>query len=84
MSRWAVGLLAAIGTTMSVLAGLIHGHLEPLVTACAGLSSGLAAYLALPPSKKKCLTTYRVNVSGRYISGAEPLKAGAPSGVAWL
>ena len=54
MSRWVVGLLAAVGTAMSVLAGLIHGHLEPVVTALAGISSGLAASLALP-AKKKCL-----------------------------
>jgi hypothetical protein len=39
-------LLAAVGSTMAVLADLIHGHLEPFVTADAGIPSGLAAYLA--------------------------------------
>ena len=52
MSWTLVGLLAAVGVITSVLAGLIHGHLEPLLTAAAGAGSGLAAYLALPPSKK--------------------------------
>jgi hypothetical protein len=52
MSRTMVGLLAAVGAVMSVLAGLIHSHLEPLVMAAAGGASGLAAYLALPPTKK--------------------------------
>jgi hypothetical protein len=43
MPRTVVGLLAAVGTTMSVVAGLAHGHLEPFMTASAGLASGLAA-----------------------------------------
>ena len=51
MSRSMVGLLAAVGTTMSVLAGLVHGRLDALAVAGAGAASGLAAYLALPPSK---------------------------------
>lgn len=33
MSRTLVGLLAAVGVITSVLAGLIRGHLEPLLTA---------------------------------------------------
>lgn len=52
MPRSMVGLLAAVGTTMSIFAGLVHGHLEPLVVAGAGISSALAAYLALPSPKK--------------------------------
>jgi hypothetical protein len=52
MSRSLVGLLAAVGTTMSVLAGLIHCCLEPLAMAAAALAAGLAAYLAIPPIKK--------------------------------
>jgi hypothetical protein len=52
MPRSVVGLLAAVGATMSVLAGLIHGYPEPFVVASAGIASGFAAYLALPPKKK--------------------------------
>jgi hypothetical protein len=66
MSRRMVGLLTAVGATMSVLAGLIHGHLQPFVTVCAGLASGLAAYLALPPSKKR-LRLCRVSTMVDYL-----------------
>jgi hypothetical protein len=52
MSRNVVGLLAAVATTTSVLAGMVHGHLEPFVIVRSGLASGLAACLALPSSKK--------------------------------
>jgi hypothetical protein len=52
MSRTMVGLLAAVGATMSVLAGLIHGHLDPLVIVGCGATTGMAAYLAASPSKK--------------------------------
>jgi hypothetical protein len=51
MPRTVVGLLAAIAATMSVLAGLIHGHLEPFVTASAGIVAGLTAYLSLPAKR---------------------------------
>lgn len=51
MSRTVVGLLAAVGATLSVLASMIHGHLEPLVVAAVGSASGLAACLALPSKK---------------------------------
>jgi hypothetical protein len=51
MSRSTVGLLVAVGTAMSVLAGLIHGYLESLPMAGASVASGLAAYLALPSKK---------------------------------
>lgn len=54
MSRSMVGLLAAVGTTMSALVGLIHGDLVAAVIAGAAAASGLAAYLALP-AVKKCL-----------------------------
>jgi hypothetical protein len=47
-----VGLLAAVGATMSALVGLTHGDLIPVMIAGAGTASGMAAYLALPSSKK--------------------------------
>jgi hypothetical protein len=50
-----VGLLAAVGAIMSVLAGLIHGHLDPLIIAGCGATAGSAAYLAASPSKKNLL-----------------------------
>ena len=52
MSRSMVGLLAAVGATMSALVGLIHGDWLPLMIVGAGGATGLAACLALPPSKK--------------------------------
>ena len=52
MSRSAVGLLAAAGAVMFALIGFIHGELVPVMIAAAGTANGLAAYLALPSSKK--------------------------------
>jgi hypothetical protein len=52
MSRSMVGLLAAVGAIVSALVGLTHGDLVPVMIASAGTASGLAAYLALPGSKK--------------------------------
>jgi uncharacterized membrane protein YuzA (DUF378 family) len=52
MSRTMVGLLAAVGAIMAALVGLIHGDLVLVIIAGAGTASGLAAYLALPASKK--------------------------------
>jgi hypothetical protein len=52
MSRRMVGLLAAAGATMSAIVGLVHGDVVPIMIAGAGTASGLAAYLALPDSKK--------------------------------
>jgi hypothetical protein len=52
MPRSTVGLLAALGALMSALVDLTHGQLVPLVVVSAGTATGLAAYLALPPSKK--------------------------------
>ena len=51
MSRSMVGLLAAVGATMSALVGLTHSDLVPVIIASAGTASGLAAYLALPHQK---------------------------------
>jgi hypothetical protein len=45
VSRAMVGLLAAAGATMSALAGLLHGRVEPAMIAGAGVATGLAAYL---------------------------------------
>jgi hypothetical protein len=70
MPRSVVGLLAAVGAIMSVLAGLIHGHLEPLITVGAGMASGLAASLALPNKKN----TFRRDRHGRWrLSNAEEM-----------
>ena len=51
MPRCMVGLLAAVGTAMSLVAGLAHGDLFWAVVADAAAASGLAAYLALPIKK---------------------------------
>lgn len=53
-----VGLLAAAGTGMSALVGLVHSDLVWALIFYAAAGTGLAAYLALPTSltgKKKCL-----------------------------
>lgn len=52
MPRSVVGLLAAVGATMAALVGLVHGDSVPVMIAGAGASTGVAAYLALPSSKK--------------------------------
>jgi hypothetical protein len=55
MSRTMVALLTAAGAIMSALVGLMHGGLDLLLIAGAGIASGLGAYLALMPSKKTIL-----------------------------
>jgi hypothetical protein len=52
MPRSMVGLLAAVGAAMSGLTGLLHGDLAWETLASAAAATGLAAYLALPSSKK--------------------------------
>ena len=52
MPRSMVGLLAAVAAAMSALAGLTHGDLAAAIILCASSAAGLAAYAALPPSKK--------------------------------
>jgi hypothetical protein len=47
-----VGLLAAIGAAMSAVIGLTHGDVFPVMTAGTAAAAGLAAYLAIEPSKK--------------------------------
>jgi hypothetical protein len=59
MPRSMVGLLAAVGTAMSALAGLVHGDFALLIIAYAAAAAGLAAYLALPGNKKNPVT-YRM------------------------
>ena len=49
-----VGLLVAVGAVMSALVGLAHGDLMPAMIVGAGATTGLAAYLTSPASKK-CL-----------------------------
>jgi hypothetical protein len=52
MSRTMVGLLAAAGAVMAALVEGTDGWAEAVLIAFAGTAAGLAAYLALPPSKK--------------------------------
>jgi hypothetical protein len=47
-----VGLLIAAGTVMSAVASLAHGDLFWAAVVDAAAATGLAAYLALPPTKK--------------------------------
>ena len=55
MPRIMVGLLTAIGIAMSVVASLAHGDLFWAATTDAAAAGGLAAYLALPPTKKRSI-----------------------------
>src|SRR3989442_14710777 len=50
--RSMVGLLTAVGVAMSVVASLAHGDLFWAAVVDAAAAAGLAAYLALPPTKK--------------------------------
>jgi hypothetical protein len=55
-----VGLCAAAGAIMSAFVGLIHGDFVPVMIVGSGSAAGLAAYLALPPSKKnRCVVISR-------------------------
>ena len=52
MRRSMAGLLVAVGTTVSVLAGFAHGDVALVIIAIvAGAASGSAAYLPLPSKK---------------------------------
>jgi hypothetical protein len=52
MSRTMVGLLSAAGAVVAALVGGTGGWMEAVLIAFAGTAAGLAAFLALPPSKK--------------------------------
>jgi hypothetical protein len=52
MPRSMVGLLAAVGATMSSLVAFAHGNLAWVIIADAAAATGLAAYLAAPSIKK--------------------------------
>ena len=52
MPQIVVGLLTAVGTAMSVAASLAHGDLFWAAAIDAAAATGLAAYLALSPTKK--------------------------------
>ena len=54
MPRILVGLLAAVGAAMSVVANLAHGDLFWAGVLEVAAATGLAAYLALPSTKKTC------------------------------
>ena len=47
-----VGLLSAAGAVVAALVGGAVGWMEAVLIVFAGTATGLAAYLALPPSKK--------------------------------
>jgi len=51
MPRSVVGLLAAVGAAVSVLAALVHGDLVAVTAATAGLATGLGVYFSLPTKK---------------------------------
>jgi hypothetical protein len=51
MPRSVVGLLAAVGTAVSLVAGMAHGGLFWTAVVDAAAATGLAAYLALPNKK---------------------------------
>jgi hypothetical protein len=51
--RSVVGLLAAVGTAMSVAASSAHSDLFWAAMGAAATAAGLAAYLALLPTKKR-------------------------------
>ena len=53
MNRTLVGLLAAAGALMSMLASLAHGALLCLAIMVGVTAAGLAAYLALQDPQKK-------------------------------
>ena len=55
MPRSMVGLLAAVGATMSALVAFAHGTLAWVSIADAAAATGLSAYLALLPPQKKRL-----------------------------
>lgn len=52
MFRSMVGLLAAAGAAMSALVAFNHGDSVLIMILGAASTTGLAAYLAAPPSKK--------------------------------
>jgi hypothetical protein len=66
MPRSMVGLLAAVAAAMAALVGLTHGDLAAAIILCASSAAGLAAYAALPPSKKilRCQVFVKAACSG--------------------
>jgi hypothetical protein len=72
-----VGLLAAVGTTMSSLVAFTHGNLVWLAIVDASAATGVAAYLALPDKKNPTKhTSSFASHTGRYVAGG--LAAGQP------
>jgi hypothetical protein len=55
MPRGMVGLLTAVGTAMSALAGLAHGYIVWVAIADATAAAGLVAYVTTPVLFKKSL-----------------------------
>jgi hypothetical protein len=51
MPRAMVGVLAALGSALTAMTELVHGHLVPVAILGAAAAVGLAAFLALPGKK---------------------------------
>jgi hypothetical protein len=60
MPRIMVGLLAAVSTAVAARVGLVHGHLVTVMTVGASVTSGLAAYLAQPLTKKNLSALWKL------------------------
>ena len=69
MPRSMVGLLAAVGTAMSALAGLVHSGLLWMMIAFAATAMGLAACFALPGRKKAASCMQGATPRGLFING---------------
>ena len=63
MPRIIVGLLAAVGVTMSALIAYTHGSLAWVIIASASAATGVAAYAAAPDQKKFFLLL-RISILG--------------------
>ena len=70
MPRSMVGLLAAVGAAMSILAGHTKGCLVWLVGAFAAVSTGFAAYMAVQDPDKKLVGYYSRYAAWPYIASA--------------
>jgi hypothetical protein len=52
-NRTAIAVLAGTSVVLSVLVGLAHGDAIGADAAAAGIATGLATYMSLPPTLKK-------------------------------
>jgi hypothetical protein len=65
-----VGVLTAVGTATSAAASLTHGDLFWAAVVDAAAATGLAAYLALLPTKKSYPSWYLRNLAPCNLHGA--------------